>query len=283
MTMTTDTGVGRTAVERPALRPPGLAAASAIVVRRNLIHIKRMPELLLDVTIQPIMFVLLFAFVFGSSIAVPGSNYREFLVPGIMAQTIVFSSFIVAVGLTNDLEKGIVDRLRSLPISPATILVGRSLSSLIHSSIGITVMALTGLLIGWRVRDGFVQGVAGFALILLFGFSMIWVGIWVGSMLRSVEAVNGFMFTVMFPLTFIANTFAPTQQMPTVLRFIAEWNPVSALTQATRELWGNGPHAPASASWALQHAPLVTVVWAVLITAVFAPLALAAFRRRARD
>jgi ABC transporter DrrB family efflux protein len=283
MTMTTETGVGRTAVERPALRPPGLAAASAIVVRRNLIHIKRMPELLLDVTIQPIMFVLLFAFVFGSSIAVPGSNYREFLVPGIMAQTIVFSSFIVAVGLTNDLEKGIVDRLRSLPISPATILVGRSLSSLIHSSIGITVMALTGLLIGWRVRDGFVQGVAGFALILLFGFSMIWVGIWVGSMLRSVEAVNGFMFTVMFPLTFIANTFAPTQQMPAVLRFIAEWNPVSALTQATRELWGNGPAAPAGASWALQHAALVTVVWAVIITAVFTPLALSAFRRRAID
>ncbi len=283
MTTTTETGVGRTAVERPALRPPGLAAASAIVVRRNLIHIKRMPELLLDVTIQPIMFVLLFAFVFGSSIAVPGSNYREFLVPGIMAQTIVFSSFIVAVGLTNDLEKGIVDRLRSLPISPATILVGRSLSSLIHSSIGITVMALTGLLIGWRVRDGFVQGVAGFALILLFGFSMIWVGIWVGSMLRSVEAVNGFMFTVMFPLTFIANTFAPTQQMPAVLRFIAEWNPVSALTQATRELWGNGPAAPAGASWALQHAALVTVVWAVIITAVFTPLALSAFRRRAID
>ncbi|CAN5672202.1 ABC transporter permease [soil metagenome] len=283
MTTTTEAGVSRTTVERPVLKPPGLAAASAIVVRRNLIHIKRMPELLLDVTIQPIMFVLLFAFVFGSSIAVPGSNYREFLVPGIMAQTIVFSSFIVALGLTNDLEKGIVDRLRSLPISPATILVGRSLSSLIHSSIGITVMALTGLVIGWRVRDGFVHGVAAFALILLFGFSMIWVGIWVGSMLRSVEAVNGFMFTVMFPLTFIANTFAPTGQMPTVLRFIAEWNPVSALTQATRELWGNGPVAPDSASWALQHSALVTVVWAMVITAVFAPLALSAFRRRAVD
>ena len=154
MTTLTDTSVGQVPAERPVLKPPGLAVASAIVVRRNLIHIKRMPELLLDVTIQPIMFVLLFAFVFGSSIAVAGSNYREFLVPGIMAQTIVFSSFIVALGLTNDLEKGIVDRLRSLPISPATILVGRSLSSLIHSSIGITVMALTGLAIGWRVRDG---------------------------------------------------------------------------------------------------------------------------------
>jgi ABC transporter DrrB family efflux protein len=268
---------------RPALKPPSLPASAAIVVRRNLIHIKRMPELLLDVTIQPIMFVLLFAFVFGSSIAVPGSSYREFLVPGIMAQTMVFSSFIVAIGLTNDLEKGIVDRLRSLPISRASILVGRSVSSLIHSSIGITVMAATGLLIGWRARDGFVHGVAAFALMLLFGFAMIWVGIWVGSMMRSVEAVNGFMFTVMFPLTFIANTFAPTANMPSWLRAVAEWNPVSALTQATRELWGNGPAAPDTASWALQHAALVTVVWAVLITAVFAPLALSAFRRRARD
>ena len=126
--------------ERPEIQPLSLAASSGAVVRRNLIHIKRMPELLLDVTIQPVMFVLLFAFVFGGSIAVQGSNYREFLVPGIMTQTIVFAAFIVAIGLTNDLDKGIVDRLKSLPISRASILVGRSISSLIHSSIGIAVM-----------------------------------------------------------------------------------------------------------------------------------------------
>ena len=253
------------------------------MVRRNLIHIKRMPELLLDVTIQPVMFVLLFAFVFGGSIAVEGSNYREFLVPGIMTQTIVFAAFIVAIGLTNDLDKGIVDRLKSLPISRASILVGRSISSLIHSSIGIAVMALTGLLIGWRVRNGFIDGVFGFALILLFGFAMIWVGIWVGSLFRSVEAVNGFMFTVMFPLTFLANTFAPPENMPSVLRTLAEWNPVSALAQATRELWGNGPAAPADAAFPLHHPELFTIGWSLLITAAFAPLALAAFRRRSRD
>jgi ABC transporter DrrB family efflux protein len=268
---------------RPVLNPPSLLRASAIVVRRNLIHIKRMPELLLDVTIQPVMFVLLFAFVFGSSIAVPGTNYREFLVPGIMAQTIVFSSFVVALGLTSDLDKGIVDRFKSLPISRSTILVGRSISSLIHSSIGITVMALTGLLIGWRVRDGVGHAVGAFALLLVFGFAMIWVGIWVGSVMRSVESVNGFMFTVMFPLTFVANTFAPTSSMPSWLRTIAEWNPVSALTQSMRELWGNGPQAPSSASWPLQHAEITTLVWSVLIAAVFAPLALAAFHRRSRD
>jgi ABC-2 type transport system permease protein len=276
-------GMSAVATDRPVLTPPSLLRASAMVVRRNLIHIKRMPELLIDVTIQPVMFVLLFAYVFGSSIAVPGGNYREFLVPGIMAQTIVFSSFIVALGLTTDLDKGIVDRFKSLPISRSTILVGRSISSLIHSSIGITVMAVTGLLIGWRVRDGVVHAVAAFAILLVFGFAMIWIGIWVGSIMRSVESVNGFMFTVMFPLTFLANTFAPTSTMPTWLRTIAEWNPVSALTQSMRELWGNGPAAPASAAWPLHHAEAVTVVWALLITAVFAPLAIAAFRRRSRD
>jgi ABC transporter DrrB family efflux protein len=277
---TLDPLVGR---DRPEIQPLSLAASSGAVVRRNLIHIKRMPELLLDVTIQPVMFVLLFAYVFGGSIAVQGSNYREFLVPGIMVQTIVFSSFIVAIGLTNDLDKGIVDRLKSLPISRASILVGRSISSLIHSSIGIAVMALTGLMIGWRVRNGFLDGAAAFGLILIFGFAMIWVGIWVGSLFSSVEAVNGFMFTIMFPLTFVANTFAPPENMPSWLRAIAEWNPVSALAQSIRELWGNGPAAAPDAAFPLQHPELFTIGWSLLIAAVFAPLALAAFRRRSRD
>jgi ABC transporter DrrB family efflux protein len=277
--MTTTTA----ARQRPEIRPLSLAASSLVVVRRNLIHIKRMPELLLDVTIQPIMFVLLFAFVFGGSIAVSGSNYREFLVPGIMAQTMAFSSFIVAIGLTNDLEKGIVDRLKSLPISRASILVGRSVSSLIHSSIGITVMALTGLAIGWRARNGFLDALLAFGLLLLFGFAMIWLGILVGSMMRSVEAVNGFMFTVMFPVTFVANTFAPTSNMPGWLGTVAEWNPVSALVQATRDLWGNGDPAGPDSAWALHHPVLTTVVWSLALTAIFAPLAMRAFRKRSRD
>ena len=268
---------------RPELRPPGLIESSLIVVRRNLIHIKRMPEMLMDVTIQPVMFVLLFAYVFGGSIAVAGSSYREFLVPGIMAQTIAFSSFIVAVGLTNDLDKGIVDRLKSLPIHRASILVGRSVSSLIHSSIGISVMALTGLAVGWRVRGSALDAALAFGLMLLFGFAMIWAGILVGSVMRSVEAVQGFMFTTMFPITFLANTFAPTENMPSVLRTIAEWNPISALVQATRELWGNGLPAPADAAWPLQHAVPVTVAWCLFLTAVFAPLAVRAFRHRSRD
>ena len=268
---------------RPELRPPGLLESSWLVVRRSLIHTKRMPEMLMDVTIQPVMFVLLFAFVFGGSIAVAGSSYREFLIPGIMAQTIAFSSFIVAIGLTNDLAKGIVDRLKSLPIHRASLLVGRSIAALIHSSIGIAVMALTGLAIGWRIRGSLGEAALAFGLLLLFGFAMIWAGILVGSAMRSVEAVQGFMFTAIFPLTFLANTFAPTENMPAALRTVAEWNPISSLVQAMRELWGNIPPAPAEAAFPLQHPIVMTVFWCVVMTAVFAPLALRAFQRRSRD
>ena len=256
---------------------------SLTVVWRNLIHIRRMPEMLLDVTIQPVMFVLLFAYVFGGSISVAGSSYREFLLPGIMAQTMIFSAAVVAIGLNNDLAKGIVDRFKSLPMSRQSVLIGRSISSLIHSSIGIVVMALTGLLIGWRIRDGVLDAVLGFLLLVLFGFSMIWLGIWVGSLMRSVEAVQGFMFTVMFPLTFVANTFAPTSSMPGWLRVIAEWNPVSALTAGCRELWGNGSTHEAGAQLPLQHPVVASLIWSVVFTAFFAPLAVSAFRRRSQD
>jgi len=242
-----------------------------------------MPEMLLDVTVQSVMFVLLFAYVFGGAIGVAGSNYPEFLLPGIMVQTMVFSSAVVAMGLTSDLQKGFVDRFKSLPVPRPAVLVGRSISSLIHSSIGIAVMALTGLLIGWRIRNGVIDGVLAFLLLLLFGFALIWLGIWVGSLMRTVEAVQGFMFTVMFPLTFVANTFVPTESMPSWLRAISEWNPVSALTQACRELWGNGLPAPADAAWPLQHAVPVSIAWSFVLTAIFAPLAVAAFRRRSRD
>lgn len=267
----------------PSIEQRSVLQQSLTVVWRNLLHIRRMPEMLLDVTIQPVMFVLLFAYVFGGSIAVPGSSYREFLLPGIMAQTMIFSSAVVAIGLTNDLEKGIVDRFKSLPMSRASVLIGRSVSSLIHSSIGIVVMALTGLLVGWRVREGPFDAALAFVLLLLFGFAMIWLGILVGSLMRSVEAVQGFMFTVMFPLTFVANTFAPPQNMPAWLRVIAEWNPVSALTESCRELWGNGPAAPPDAALPLQHPVVATVCWSILFTAVFAPMATSAFRRRSRD
>ena len=273
-----------TTLERPVIRQTGLLSQSSSIARRNFIHIKRMPEMLLDVTIQPVMFVLLFAYVFGSSIDVPiPGGYKAFLLGGIMAQTVAFSSFIVAVGLTADLEKGIVDRMRSLPINPAAVLVGRSFSSVAHSSIGLVVMSLTGLVIGWRIHTTLFEAALGYLLLVGWGFAMIWVGIWVGSAMRSVEAVNGVMFATMFPITFLANTFAPTDRMPTWLRFVAEWNPISSLTQAVRQLWGNDYVLAEGAAYPMHHPIPFTIGWIVLITAVVAPLAIRTFRKRTED
>ncbi|KUI40982.1 ABC transporter [Mycobacterium sp. GA-1199] len=266
---------------RVSVRRTNIAQQSWIMVKRNMIHTKRMPEMLSDVTAQPIMFVLLFAFVFGASIPNPGgTNYREFLLPGIQAQTIVFAAFVVASGITADIEKGIIDRFRSLPISRSSVLIGRSIAGLLHSSLGVVVMALTGLAIGWRIRGSVAEAVLAFALVLVFGFGMIWFGILIGSLLRTVEAVNGVMFTVLFPITFLANTFVPTEPMPHWLRVIAEWNPVSSLAQAMRQLWGNGGPAPPDAQLPLHHPVLATVIWSMLLTAVFAPFALRAYARR---
>lgn len=280
MSTQTTTAGPATGADRPEIRPTSLVHQSVAILRRNLRHIRRQPEMLTDVTIQPVMFVVLFAFVFGGSIQTAGSSYREWLLPGIMAQTMAFSAFVVAIGLNTDIGKGIVDRFRSLPISRASVLVGRSLSSLVHSSIGVVVMSITGLAVGWRIHGGVGRAVLAFGLLLLFGFAMIWIGILVGSCMRSAEAVNGLMFTTIFPVTFLANTFAPTEQMTPWLRTVAEWNPISALVQAMRELWGNAPPAPPDAALPLQYPIAFALGWAVLISLATAPLALRAFNRR---
>lgn len=274
----------RVLTSAPTITPPSLWAQVKTHVWRNLKHIRRMPEMLADVTFQPVMFVLLFAYVFGGAINPPGVNYKEWLLPGIMAQTMTFSCAIVAIGLTNDLNKGVVDRFRSLPINRASVLIGRSISSLIHSSIGIVVMALTGLVVGWRIHNGLGQAVLAFVLLLAFGFSMIWLGVLAGSALKSVEAVQGVMFTAIFPITFLANTFAPTETMAPWLRAIAEWNPISALVQALRELWGNDglPLRP-DAPWPLQHPVIASLCWSALLTLILAPLAIRAFNRRTSE
>ncbi len=273
-------------VETAAPRPGTASVTRQIrtLVRRNLTHIKRQPEMLTDVTIQPVMFVLLFAFVFGGSITIPGVNYKEWLLPGIMAQTMAFASFVVAVGLNNDLDKGIIDRLRSLPIGRSSVLVARSLSSLIHSMIGVIVMSVTGLFVGWRIHTGLIDGLIGYALLIFFGFAMIWIGILVGSTLGSVEAVQGVMFVTIFPLTFLSNAFARPEGMPQWLRTMAEWNPISALVQAMRQSWGNdGLPLPADAALPLQHPVIATLLWTVGLSLVLAPLAVRAYQRRTSD
>ncbi len=247
---------------------------SHVIAKRNVIKIKRVPEVLVFVLISPIMFVLLFAYVFGGSIDIPGGSYREFLIGGIFAQTVIFGATFTGAGLAEDMQKGIIDRFRSLPMSRSAVLVGRTASDVIYNVLSLIIMALTGLLVGWRLHEGLLNGFFGFALLLTFAYAFSWVMAYVGLIVPSVEVINNASFIVIFPLTFIANTFVPAENLPGVLKTFAEWNPVSAVTQAARELFGNLPAGtPEPTAWPLQNAVLYTIMWIIVIIAVFAPLA----------
>ena len=252
---------------------------AAAIAKRNVIKIKRVPEVLVFVLLSPIMFVLLFAYVFGGSINIPGGSYREFLIAGIFAQTVVFGSIFTGAGLAEDIQKGIMNRFRSLPMSRSALLVGRTVSDVVYNAASLAIMALTGLLVGWRIDTGVLQGVAGFALLLLFAYAFSWIMAYIGLLVPSVEVINNASFMVTMPLTFVANTFVPAENLPPVLRTFALWNPVSAVTQATRELFGNiPPGTPDPTTWPLQHPVLYTLLWVVVIIAVFAPLAVHRYR-----
>ena len=254
-----------------------------VIAKRNLIKIKRVPDVLVFVLISPIMFVLLFAYVFGSAIDIPGGSYREFLMAGIFAQTVVFGATFTGAGLADDMQKGIIDRFRSLPMSRAAVVLGRTASDVIYNVLTLTIMALTGLLVGWRIHTGFLNALLGFALLLVFAYSISWVMAWIGLLVPSVEVLNNATFMVIFPITFIANTFVPSENLPTVLRVFAEWNPISALTQATREQFGNlPPGTPDPATWPLQNPVVYALIWAVIIIAVFAPLSIRRYKRVAK-
>jgi ABC-2 type transport system permease protein len=255
-------------------------ADGAVIAKRNLIKVKRVPDLLVFTTLSPIMFVLLFAYVFGNSIDVPGVNYREFLIAGIFAQTVVFGATFTGAGLAEDIQKGIIDRFRSLPMAPSAVLVGRTTSDVLYNVISITIMSITGLLVGWRIRGSVLEALAGFLLLLLFAYAFSWVMAWVGLLVPSPEVVNNAAFMIIFPLTFVANTFVPSENLPTVLRTFAEWNPISAATQAARDLFGNtNPAGPPPDVWPLRNPELYTLMWVAIILAVFVPLANRQYRK----
>ena len=244
-----------------------------VIAKRNVIKIKRVPEVLVFVLISPIMFVLLFAYVFGSSIDIPGGSYREFLIGGIFAQTVLFGATFTGAGIADDMQKGIISRFRSLPMSRSAMLIGRTASDVIYNLLSLFIMALTGLLVGWRAHNGLFDTVFGFALLIAFAYAFSWVMAYVGLLVPSVEVINNASFIVIFPLTFVANTFVPAENLPGVLRTFAEWNPVSAVTQAARELFGNIPlGTPEPTVWPLQNPVLYTVIWILAITAIFLPL-----------
>jgi len=261
------------------------------VMRRNLIKIKRVPDLLVFSTLQPIMFILLFGFVFGSIAGGDSSGYREFMMAGIFAQTIVFGATITGSGMAEDMQKGIIDRFRTLPMHPTSVLFGRTLSDVANNVIVLIVMSLTGLAIGWRIREGFVSALVAYGVMLLFAYAVSWVMAYIGLLVRAPEIVNNAAFIVIFPLTFIANTFVPAQNLPAVLKTFAGWNPVSTITHAARDSFGNlgalggsgmsesAIRAQVEYTWALQHAKVYTFMWVVFLLAVFIPLATRQYRR----
>lgn len=273
-----DIGENPTLVERLSM----VVSDSLTVTKRNVIKIKRVPDVLIFSTLSPIMFVLLFAYIFGTAIKVPGmeGGYREFLIAGIFVQTVVFGSTFTGLSLAEDMQKGIIDRFRSLPMAPSSVLIGRTVSDVVINVVSLVVMSLTGLVVGWRIRGSVVDAILAYVLLLLFAYAISWIMAVVGLIVRTPEVFNNASFMVIFPLTFLANTFVPMDELPTPLRVFAEWNPVSALTQASRELFGNtAPLTAESAAWSMRHPVATTLVWVVIILAVFVPLALRQYRK----
>jgi ABC-2 type transport system permease protein len=254
-------------------------ADSGVIAKRNLIKIKRIPELLIWTLMSPIMFVVLFGYVFGGSIAIGGTSYREYLIAGIFVQTVIFGSTYTGAGLAEDMTKGIIDRFRSLPMARSAVLAGRTGSDIAYNSASILVMSLTGLVVGWRIRTDALSAIGGFLLLLLFAYAFSWIMAYFGLKVSSVEVINNASFMFIFPLTFIANTFVDINTLPPVLQTFAEWNPISSVAQAVREAFGNTGDIPVPDVWSLQNPVAYSLIWIVIILAVFVPLSTRQYKR----
>ena len=249
-----------------------LVTDTLIIAERNVIRLPRAPELFIGYTVQPIMFVLLFRYVFGGAISTPGYSYVDFLIPGIIVQNTAFGGFATALGLNEDMRKGLIDRFRSLPMSRAAVLGGRTLADVATNSLSITILLITGVITGFTFQTGFPEAAAGIGLLLLFGYAFSWFLAYIGLLLNSPESVNSVGFIVVFPLTFISSAFVPVDSMPSGLRQFAEVNPFTIVVDAMRHLWLGAPAG--NSVWG-------AVVWSFVIVAVFAPLAVARYRRAA--
>ncbi len=249
-----------------------LVSDTLVIAERNLIRLPRAPELLVAFTIQPIMFVLLFRFVFGGAIRTPGFSYVDFLIPGIIVQNIAFGGFVTALGLNEDVHKGLVDRFRSLPMARPAVLAGRTLADVVTNALSMTTLLVTGVIIGFSFHTSFGEAIAGVGLLLLFGYAFSWFFALIGLLVSTPESANSIGFIAVFPLTFISSAFVPVASMPSALRAFANINPFTVLVDAMRSLWlGTPAH---NYVWG-------AVVWSLVIIAVFAPLAVARYRRSA--
>lgn len=250
---------------------------------RNIEHIRQIPEKLLDVTLQPLMFVLLFAYVFGGAINVGGGNYREYIIAGILMQSLAFGLTGPATAIATDLTEGVLDRFRSLPASRIAYVTGHYLAELGGMALSIVVLLGAGLLVGWRVHTDFLHVSTAIVLLLAFASAMIWIGTWIGLKVRSADAVMGVGFVAVFPLTFLSNAFVPINTLPNVLQWIAAWNPISVMVAAVRELFGN-PLAPvAKHTWPLDHPVVAAFGYCAVILAITIPASLRRYRARTSD
>jgi ABC transporter DrrB family efflux protein len=249
-----------------------LLTDTLVVTERNLIRLPRAPDLLLAFTVQPVMFVLLFVYVFGGAISTPGYEYVDFLIPGIIVQNIAFGGFVTALGLNEDLKKGLIDRFRSLPMARPAVLAGRTTADIFTNILSMTILIVTGLIIGFSFGTGIGDILAGVGILLLFGYAFSWVFALLGLLVSSPEAANSLGFIAVFPLTFISSAFVPVESMPAALEWFANINPFTIVVDAMRSLWLGAPAG--NSVWG-------ALVWSVAIIAVFAPVAVWRYRKTA--
>ena len=253
----------------------------AILTRRNLVHIRRQPEQLSGATIQPVMFTLLFVYVIGSAVPIPGGGtYTNFALAGLILLNLSTASTASAVGLSSDITTGVITRFRTLPMSPTAILVSRTASDLLNSLLCTMVVIGTGLIVGWRSSAPVGGIVAGFGIIVVFNYALSWIGVCLGMVVRSAEAAAAFGLIIFLPLSFLSNALVPTDGMPKALRTFAEWNPLSAVTTAARTMLHNPNPAATSNAWPLQHPVTASLIWTATILSLSVPLARRLYRRR---
>ncbi|HQZ35462.1 MAG TPA: ABC transporter permease [Ilumatobacteraceae bacterium] len=267
--------------ERLGLRE--LCTDSLVYARRNIQHIRQIPEKLLDVTIQPLMFVMLFAFVFGGAIEVDGGGYREYLIGGILIQSLSFAMMGPATAIATDLGEGVIDRFRSLPSSRGAYLLGHYLAEMAGIALSIVVLLAAGLMVGWRTHTDFLHVAEAILLLVVFASAVIWFGTWLGMIVRSPDAVMGVGFTAVFPLTFLSNAFVPIATLPNVLQWIASVNPVSVMVAAVRTLFGNPLSPIAKDIWPMQHPVIAAWAYCLMLLGIAVPLSLHRYKMRTLD
>jgi ABC transporter DrrB family efflux protein len=256
----------------------------AVLTGRNLSHIAREPLQLSDVTVQPVLFTLLFVYVFGSGVVLPhGGSYTSFAIAGLLALNLTTSAMGTAVGLSTDLNGGVIDRFRTLPMWRPAVLVGRSLADLLTAAICSTIVAVTGLAIGWRPEGSVAATIGGFGVFLFFSYAVSWGCACLGILSKGPESAQGVGLVILFPLAFVSNALVPTQHMPGVLQVITDWNPVSAVTAAARELFKNPNPSATIHAWPMQHPVAASLLWSVALLVIFASLATVLYRRRTTD